>query len=291
MKSPHRVFLALVLPFVLLRLAAADPQVTFKVVATFDYPNQSASTLASGVNDRGLVAAYFATTRLARGFVRFPNGNFSQPIREPNEVADITWLTGINNLSTVCGVYQAHGSLQSFFLSDDTFVEFAIPGRDTYVQGINDAGNFTGYSTTDADITSFVSIDGTVTFFTVGGFVPFPHGINNLNQCVGYYQDEEGNGHGFWRQADGTLNYPIDVGLGATNTGLDGVNDRGWMAGGHAGHAAFFLTPNKAFLYDYPGALVTSFAGINNRGLICGYYQDTSAVIHGLLVRVIVTEE
>lgn len=52
-------------------------------------------------------------------------------------------------------------------------------------------------------------------------------GIKNRNQCVGYYSnhDFEPN-HGFFRDADGALIYPIDA-PGTTATGLLGINNRG----------------------------------------------------------------
>ena len=59
-------------------------------------------------------------------------------------------------------------------------------------------------------------------------------------------------------------------------------------SGDRAGiHGVFFQSANKAALFDYPGASVTYFTGINNRGLICGYYQTAANMTsRGFVVRV-----
>jgi hypothetical protein len=60
---------------------------------------------------------------------------------------------------------------------------------------------------------AFISVGGNVTFFTVPGAVTLSvYGLNNLNQCVGAYFDSGSVYHGFFRNAGGTLTYPIDPG-------------------------------------------------------------------------------
>src|SRR6185436_14021021 len=121
-----------------------------------------------------------------------------------------------------------------------------------------------------------------VTSFTVPGAVwTFGNGINNSDECAGAYN--VGNeSHGFRRDADGALQYPIDA-PGAIFTFLNGINDQGAMVGEadtRSGiHGVFFQSASKAALFDYPGASVTIFTGINNRGLICGYYQTPTNMI------------
>jgi len=56
------------------------------------------------------------------------------------------------------------------------------------------------------------------------------------------------------------------------------------------GHGLFFQTVSRVTTFDYPGSTTTVFTGINNRGLICGWYQDSSFVSHGFIARVNVVD-
>jgi hypothetical protein len=107
----------------------------------------------------------------------------------------------------------------------------------------------------DFHIESFVSIGGNITNFTVPGteLATSAHAMNNLGQVVGGYDDENGV-HGFLRNADGTLTYPIDY-PGAVATDLYGINDTGWMVGSYDDtdgdfHSIFLPSPTKFFVYD-----------------------------------------
>src|SRR5262249_50770739 len=51
-------------------------------------------------------------------------------------------------------------------------------------------------------------------------------------------------------------------------------------------HGLFFVPPNRFFTFDYPGSTFTSFNGINRDGFICGRYEDSSGIGHGILARV-----
>jgi len=128
------------------------------------------------------------------------------------------------------------------------------------------------------DFKSFVSIGGEVTIFSVTGPGDFTTAsdINNLGQVVGSYAD--GGDHGFLRDADGTLTFPIDY-PGALATFLTGINDKGWMTGSYydtvgISHALFLPSPRAEFVsFDGPSG-PTVFGRINNRGFICGSYYD-----------------
>jgi hypothetical protein len=136
----------------------------------------------------------------------------------------------------------------------------------------------------------FVSINSVVTSFTVPGSVwTFGNGINNQDECAGSYN--VGNeSHGFRRDADGALQYPVDA-PGAISTSILGINDQGAMVGEADDRGAirgvFFQSTNKVTRFEYPGASFTTFTGINNRGLICGYYQTAANMTsRGFVVRV-----
>jgi hypothetical protein len=115
--------------------------------------------------------------------------------------------------------------------------------------------------------------------------------INNSNQLVvGYYLDSSGISHGYFRDANGALHFPIDP-SGSVGTVLFGDNDRNWVVGRYADsagvtHGVFFVPPNKFFTFDYPGTTFTSLNGINDQGFICGRYVDASGIAHGIIARV-----
>jgi hypothetical protein len=107
---------------------------------------------------------------------------------------------------------------------------------------------------------------------------------------VGTYETGTGIVAGFVRQPDGTLIYPISA-LGATFTYLSGIDDQGRMVGAAAAQSGnqgvFFKSLNHSATFAYPGATNTFFTGINNHGLICGWYQDSlSNNLHSFLVKV-----
>ena len=87
---------------------------------------------------------------------------------------------------------------------------------------------------------------------------------------VGYFIDSSGILHGYYRDANEALHFPIDP-SGSTATVLFGLNDRNWVVGRYADssgvtHGLFFLPPNNFFTFDYPGSTFTSLNGINDAG-------------------------
>ena len=269
---------------------------SIEVITTFDYPGTGNSSLPQKINERGdVVGEFIDSTGVTRGFVRFSDGSFSDPIVDPNDTVGFTEGRGINNSRTVCGDYAtSDGNLHGFFLSGGTFTEYDVPGAlNTAVLGINDPGDFSGtFSDDDVIGQAFVSVGGTVTSFSVpGAATTLAYQLNNSKQLVvGYYIDGSGILHGYFRDANGALHFPIDP-SGSVGTVLFGLNDRNWVVGRYADssgvtHGLFFTAPNNFFTFDYPGSTFTSLNGINDRGFICGRYVDASGIAHGFLARV-----
>src|SRR5690242_4077388 len=88
----------------LARQVLAEHEVTFELVASFDYPKASA-TIAKGINERGDVVGTFVDKfgLAVNGFVRFADGTFSDPVIDPE--GRYTYLEDINNTGTICGEY------------------------------------------------------------------------------------------------------------------------------------------------------------------------------------------
>src|SRR6266404_8285307 len=269
---------------------------SIEVITTFDYPGTGNQTLPQKINERGdIVGEFIDSNGVARGFVRFSDGSFSAPIVDPNDTVGFTEGRGINNSRTVCGDYLgSDGNTHGFFLSGGTFTEYDVPGAvSTDVLGINDLGVFTGgFDDGSGIFQAFVSIGGTLTSFSVpGALLTLAYETNNSNQLVvGYYIDGSGILHGYFRDANGALHFPIDP-SGSVGTVLFGLNDKNWVVGRYADssgatHGLFFLPPNNFFTFDYPGSTFTSLNGINDQGNICGRFVDATGIAHGFIARV-----
>jgi hypothetical protein len=270
---------------------------SIEVITTFDYPGTGNSTLPQKINERGdIVGEFIDSNGVVRGFVRFSDGSFSEPIVDPNDTVGFTEGRGINNSGTVCGDYAASdGTIHSFFLSGGTFTEYDVPGAvQTNLLGINEPGDVTGGFDPDGSgvFQGFIDRGGTITSFSFpGALSTFAYEINNSKQLVvGYYIDSSGILHGYYRDANGALHFPIDP-SGSVGTILFGLNNRNWVVGRYpdasgAIHGLFFLPPNQFATFDYPGSTVTSLNGINDEGIICGRYRDASGIYHGLIARV-----
>jgi hypothetical protein len=270
---------------------------SIEVITTFDYPGSGNSTLPQKINERGdVVGEFIDSSGVARAFVRFNDGTFSAPIVDPNDNVGFTEGRGINNSRTVDGDYViSDGTVHSFFLSGGTFTEYDVPGAvQTNLLSINDAGDFTGGFDPDGSgiFQAFFSHGGILTSWSIPAAVlTLAYEINNSNQLVvGYYIDSSGILHGYYRDANGTLHFPIDP-SGSVGTVLFGLNSKNWVVGRYADssgatHGVFFVPPNSFFTFDYPGSTFTSLNGINDLGVICGRYVDASGVAHGFLARV-----
>jgi hypothetical protein len=271
---------------------------SIEVITTFDYPGAGNSTLPQKINERGdIVGEFIDSNGVVRGFIRFSDGSFSDPIVDPNDTVGFTEGRGINNSRTVAGDYLiSDGTLHSFFLSGSTFTEYDVPGTvQTNLLSINDAGDFTGGFDPDGSgiFQAFVSVGGTLTSFSVPeALSTFAYEINNSKQLtVGYYIDSSGvTLHGYYRDANGALHFPIDP-SGSVTTVLFGLNSRNWVVGRYLDssgvtHGLFFVPPDRFFTFDYPESTFTSLNGISDQGNICGRYVDASGIAHGFIARV-----
>jgi hypothetical protein len=275
----------------------APESVSIRVIATFDYPGTGNSTLPQRINDRGDIAGEFNdSSGVTRGFVRFANGSFSAPIVDPNDTCNLTEGSGINNSRLICGDYYVGDctTYHGFFFMDGNFSEFDVPDSlSTSVSGVNNVGDFCGDVTDSTGLMqAFVSIGGTITPFSVPGATStYARALNSSNQTVGVYIDASGILHGYYRDANGALHFPIDP-SGSTQTVLFGINDSNWMVGRYVTadgvtHGFFFVPPNRFFTFDYPGSTFTSLNGINRDGFISGRYRDASSIHHGIIARVL----
>ncbi len=269
---------------------------SIEVITTFDYPGTGNNTLPQKINERGdIVGEFIDAAGVTRGFVRFSDGTFSDPIVDPNDTVGFTEGRGINNSRTVAGDYViADGTIHSFLLSGATFTEYDLPGAlQTNLLGINNSGDLTGaFDPGDGIFQAFIDRGGTITAYSVpGAAATLAYEINdNKKLTVGYYIDAAGVLHGQYRDASGGLTFPIDP-PGSVTTVLFGLNNRNWVVGRYADaagatHGLFFIPPDNFVTFDYPGSAFTSLNGISSQGNICGRYVDAAGIAHGFIARV-----
>jgi uncharacterized membrane protein len=276
----------------LVPLPAASARPTIQlIVPSYDYtPGRADTTIATCIaNNRTIVGAYSSFPRTPEAsYLRLANGDFGPEIIVPGAI--FTTAFGINIAGIVSGTFISDAT-HGFFFDGTTYTQFDLPGNaNTYVNGENDAGDFVGLGIDDQSvITPFISVGGVITTFAIPGINDVgPRAINNLGQVAGYYTDGSFQ-HGFFRDVDGTLTYPIDF-PGSTTTEIFGLNDRGVMVGTYniAGiQHAFVLDGTRFISYDHPNASATFFGGVNNAGTICGYYSDVlSGFNHAFVARI-----
>ena len=209
-----------------------------------------------------------------------------------------TYALGVNSSNLVCGYYldTPGGTDHGVFYDGTAFTQYDAPGAtSTRVTGINDTGDFCGdyVDANSGEQIAFTNTGGTlVTFAIPGATFLSPAGINNLGQVVGSYNDGAvRRTYGFFRDADGTLTYPLHH-SGSTQTFINGINDEGLMVGDYVNrdgqHSFVLRSPfgdgGSVIYYDYPDPpQVTNFSGINNSRLISGIHFYGSSFIAQLV--------
>lgn len=273
---------------------AEEHQFEIEVLRHLDYPGTGNSTTPNGISNGGAIGGFFVDSAGAeRAFIRFSNGKFSPPIIEPNDTGNFTFGRGINSSRTLVGYFfnVADNVYHGYLYSKPNFTQFDLGSSSTFLLAINDAGDFGGsFGGFFGPRQGFIDVNGNVILINVpGANITDVGGINRFREVAGDYFDGTAT-HGFFRDVNGTLTFPIDV-PGATSTLLLGLNDRGWIVGRYvdsAGHEHGFALkrPSTLVFFDFQGAAHTSLNGINNNGRIAGRYTDASGVRHGFLAKI-----
>jgi probable HAF family extracellular repeat protein len=205
-------------------------------------PPGSAYAFAFGLNNGGKVVGSFTDSVGAyHGFIY--DGAKYKIVTFPKS-ASFTQTNGINDSNVVVGDYTtADGLNHGFFLRAGKLTSYDVTkGVSTRIYAINDAGTFVGSVGNDGANQGYLNRGGKVTVFTVNGNPTEDYGVNKSDVSVGSFLDPDLiHTHGFVRDASG-----------------------------------------KITQVDYPGGIgITVCLGINDLGVIGGYYVDTSNVAHG----------
>jgi YVTN family beta-propeller protein len=171
-----------------------------------------------------------------------------------------------------------------------TFQPLDVPDSiRTNPQAINNAGQIVGsYDSSDAVRHGFLrQANGVfVTIDPAGSTLTVAIGISDLGVIVGAWEDASGRLHGFTQSPGGTFSI-VDF-PGAVDTALTGINDSGTIVGGYdlgdqTTNISFVLRQGVFTSFEDPAAasMQTVGNGINDAGVISGFYMDAAGNTHG----------
>jgi hypothetical protein len=208
--------------------------------------------------------------------------------------ATTTESLGINNLGEIVGEYSPGQQSQNGFRDNHgkfTTIDCA-PFSATVTSSINNKKEIVGtYATNDNGAVAGFIWDGNssctpVTFDSSGTTNVW--GVNDSGTIAGFYKDSAGNFHGFLDVKGKFTTFDC---AGATNTRIYGISNDGSLTGDIApsptGPFQGFLhkpgKSSKCTAINYPKAVWTSAKSINKKGMISGWYTDSSNVFHGFV--------
>jgi hypothetical protein len=172
-----------------------------------------------------------------------------------------------------------------------SFTSFDGPGNNaggTTVNGINNNGAVVGFSSDDAAtptmFTNFIrNTDGTFSLPSIGGDpLAMANGINSSQTVVGGDSDNTA----FKRTSGVPMTLPSVNGSTASETAF-GINDGGLIVGQFTDNATdttpgYLLNGNTfTILNPTANATVTNAQGVNNNGLVTGFYSVDGVHQHG----------
>jgi len=198
----------------------------------------------------------------------------------PGAVA--TDVYGINTAGEIVGGYTDGSTDHGFLYSNGSFTFFDYPGQyKTFPFGINDSGLIAGTAYSNDQVSSVGFLYNGTTFSTirVGTYVDTTvDGINNASTVVGGYGNFGGN-DGYEMQ--GTKFKKVTPPNAHTLAYALGINNFGQIVGTED-NCGFLYNRGRFKTIDYPSALMTQPWGINDGGIVVGWYEGCSpCAFHG----------
>lgn len=255
-------------------------------------------------------------------FVRKSNGSLTTIkipktcVEPPN--CEGNFGLGINSAGTVLGQYEddkfhyvgftlsSSGKMTAFNVPDESITETNYDTNPAAFSGINTSGAITGNYTSAATGTArgfLRAPDGKITTFSVSGatsggdYGTFPLSINDDGAITGYYTNGTDSCRGFVRSPEGEITtfappnlaaglcffMPASINLSGTITGyyMDTVDVYHGFVRTAAGEFTSFEVPGANTESDSSEG--TFAVGINNAGVITGYWNDKNGDTHGFV--------
>ena len=244
--------------------------------------------------------ALLAFSMLVAGFTAAQTSLQSSPASYTFQSIDFpdattTEVFGINERGDVVGEYVDSSQVtHGFSLIRSKFATVDFPGATlTAARAINDRGVIAGAFTPPDDPNG---AHGFVLFGSQYKQVDFPGsahsgilGINEKDEVTGSYDLGDVNaGIGFFTTHRRFVSFEVP-GSAPQTTGPHGINDSGMITGFFQDASdpnithAFFKLRGTYLVVDYPGATVTGFFGINERGAAVGGCICVDGKGHGIL--------
>jgi hypothetical protein len=220
----------------------------------------------------------------------------AQPVKITFTTIDVpeagyTIVSGINTAGEMVGNYGQNINTDSngFLYSNGVFTYFDYPGETmTVPSGINDSGLIVGYADSGGSIIGFLYDGSTFTAIQDGSdSATLAFGVNNAGLVVGG-AGSPGVTRGFELRAEKFKNISPPPG-GWIYVYATGVNNLGEIVGWteSAGLSGFLDKGGRFQTINYPGSYNTEVWGVNDSGVIVGWYQSCtpSCGTHGFALK------
>jgi probable HAF family extracellular repeat protein len=257
--------------------AAKAPSVQY---IGFNVPG-SQSTSMTGINNSGAIAGNY-TDASGVSHCGLLVGHTLTNIDDPNEVGSSTSCTGINNSNQVVGSYGNLGGFSNGFIyTAGTFQDIIVPTATagTVAVGINDLGQVVGFFADQVGTHGFFYNGSAYQQLDMGGGVlaTFGFGINKAGIIT--IQAFTSGGEFTSALLIGNIYHPLNV-PGATSSAIHFINNRNqavfaWVDSSGNTHGELWSRGVFTQL-DFPGSTNTHADGINDSGLILGFYVPST---------------
>jgi uncharacterized membrane protein len=262
--------------------AVGAPKTTFKF-KTVNVPG-ALQTFPAGVNNKGVTVGQYQDKKgVYHGYIL--QGKKLIPLDDPR--GGNTGANGINYNGAiwVVGQYTNNSTHKSrgFLYKNGKFTDIPGPNgaRSSEAEGINDQGWIVGhYADSNNHFHGFLlkgkkykTLDVPTATFSGA------NGINNQGSIVLSWVNSSGAYEGALTKNFGKTYKTIKVpGAGPDGSFPSDLNNEGditftWYDSSSLQHGAL-LDDGKYYKFDYPKAVQTNAAGINDRKALVGYYQD-----------------
>jgi hypothetical protein len=223
--------------------------------------------------------------------------------------ADLTFnqLLGVNNAGEIAGYFGSGGDAthpnrgytvtlpygQNQFTNENFFgsAQTQVTGLDSFGLTVgfevDQAGNNLGFVVNPGAISTLVT-DPNLPAGSVAAGTAFEQllGVNDTGTAVGFYNDANGNAHGFEYDIATQAFTEIDV-AGATDTTVTGINNAGVLSGVDViGGVTEGFIDNAGTITQLTGPSGTTSLqalGLNNEGQVVGDYVDAAGNMHGFV--------
>lgn len=252
-------------------------------IITFDVPGAT-DTEPSAINDNGEIVGFFEPQNIS--FLREPDGTIStfkvggSAITSAAGINDKVQITGTSSKEDPnCFLRKGNGKAVSCT---------PLSQREAFGNAINVHGTVAGECFDGNNHGFLFDGEGSTVFDAPGAITTNARSINANGFVTGVWIDAAQVGHGFVRDAGGTVT-EFDV-PGSTRTDGRGINDLGTVVGFYIAaddneHSFVRDSGGGITVFDPAGAVGSDASGVNKRGVVAGAWIDQVGATHGYVRR------